>query len=102
MNNRIDLGPLRPLRVAALGVALSCAGCVYVPPHPYYAYPPPPPPTYGAPVANAAPAPMPTPPNCREFQQTITVNGVLMQNQNNAAGYFLGTNQSGTFMLTAP
>ena len=76
MNNRIDLGPLRPLRVAALGVALSCAGCVYVPPHPYYAYPPPPPPTYGAPVANAAPAPMPTPPNCREFQQTITVNGV--------------------------
>ena len=32
-------------------------------------------------------------------KQTIKVNGVLLQNQTNAAGYFLGTNQSGAFLL---
>jgi len=30
---------------------------------------------------------------------TITLRGVLLQNQTNAQGYFLGSNQSGTFML---
>jgi hypothetical protein len=32
-------------------------------------------------------------------KQAITLNGVLLQNETNAAGYFLGSNQSGTFML---
>ena len=32
-------------------------------------------------------------------KQTIKVNGVILQGQTNAQGYFLGTNQSGTFML---
>ena len=32
-------------------------------------------------------------------KQTVKVNGVLLQNETNAQGYFLGTNQSGTFML---
>jgi hypothetical protein len=32
-------------------------------------------------------------------KQPVTVNGVLLQNQTNAAGYFLGTNQSGAFIL---
>jgi hypothetical protein len=32
--------------------------------------------------------------------KTITISGVLIQNQTNAHGFFLGTNQSGTFILT--
>ncbi len=32
-------------------------------------------------------------------KQSIKVNGVLLQNQTNAAGYYLGTNQSGAFTL---
>ena len=32
-------------------------------------------------------------------KQTIKLNGVLLQNQTNAAGYFLGTNESGAFLL---
>jgi hypothetical protein len=32
-------------------------------------------------------------------KQSITINGVLMQNQTNAAGYFTNFNQSGTFLL---
>jgi hypothetical protein len=32
-------------------------------------------------------------------KQTIRVNGVLLQNQTNTVGYFLGTNQSGIFTL---
>jgi hypothetical protein len=35
-------------------------------------------------------------------QQTIQIGGVLLQNQTNAAGYFLGTNQSGSFLLQGP
>jgi hypothetical protein len=35
-------------------------------------------------------------------KQTITLNGVLLQNQTNAQGYFLGTNQSGAFTLINP
>jgi hypothetical protein len=35
-------------------------------------------------------------------RQTIKVNGVLLQNQTNAQGYFLGTNQSGSFLLEPP
>jgi hypothetical protein len=35
-------------------------------------------------------------------KQTITINGVLLQNQTNAQGFFLGTNQSGAFMLENP
>jgi hypothetical protein len=34
--------------------------------------------------------------------QTIPINGVLLQDQTNAQGYFLGTNQSGTFLLQNP
>ena len=37
--------------------------------------------------------------NPANAKQTITVNGVLLQNQTNAAGYFLSTNQSGAFIL---
>jgi hypothetical protein len=32
-------------------------------------------------------------------KQTISLNGVLLQGQTSAEGYFLGTNQSGTFLL---
>jgi uncharacterized repeat protein (TIGR03803 family) len=35
-------------------------------------------------------------------KQTIAINGVLLENLTNAQGYFLGTNQSGTFILIAP
>ena len=35
-------------------------------------------------------------------KQSITIKGVLLQNQTNAAGYFLGTNQSGAFLLEKP
>jgi hypothetical protein len=35
-------------------------------------------------------------------KRTITVKGVLLQNQTNAVGYFLGTNQSGAFLLENP
>jgi uncharacterized repeat protein (TIGR03803 family) len=35
-------------------------------------------------------------------KQTVNVSGVLLQNQTNAAGYFLGANQSGTFSLALP
>ena len=35
-------------------------------------------------------------------EQKFTINGVLMQNQTNAAGYFPGTNQSGVFWLGSP
>ena len=35
-------------------------------------------------------------------KQSIKVNGVLLQNQTNAAGYFLGTSQSGAFLLEKP
>ena len=34
--------------------------------------------------------------------QTITINGVLLQNQTNARGFFPGTNQSGSFLLENP
>jgi hypothetical protein len=32
-------------------------------------------------------------------KQTIKFNGVILQGQTNAQGYFLGTNQSGAFLL---
>ena len=35
-------------------------------------------------------------------KQTIKINGVLLQNRTNAAGYFLGANQSGAFLLENP
>jgi hypothetical protein len=35
-------------------------------------------------------------------KQTIKINGVILQGQTNAAGYFMGTNQSGTFTLAPP
>jgi len=35
-------------------------------------------------------------------KQSITIKGVLLQDQTNAAGYFLGTNQSGAFLLENP
>jgi len=35
-------------------------------------------------------------------KQSIKVNGVLLQNQTNAVGYFLGTSQSGAFLLENP
>ena len=37
--------------------------------------------------------------NPAEPQKTIKINGVIQQGQTNAQGYFLGTNQSGTFTL---
>jgi thiol-disulfide isomerase/thioredoxin len=40
--------------------------------------------------------------NPSNSKKTIKVNGVLLQNQTNAAGYFLGTNQSGPFLLDNP
>ena len=40
--------------------------------------------------------------NPTNSNQTISVNGVLLQNLTNAAGYFLGTNQSGAFLLDSP
>jgi hypothetical protein len=38
--------------------------------------------------------------NPSNSSQTIKVNGVLLQNGTNAAGYFLGADQSGAFMLS--
>jgi len=35
-------------------------------------------------------------------RKPITVNGVVLQNQNYGGGYFLGTNQSGSVFLSAP
>jgi hypothetical protein len=35
-------------------------------------------------------------------KQMIKVNGVILQGQTNAQGYFLGTNQSGAFLLDPP
>jgi hypothetical protein len=35
-------------------------------------------------------------------KQTIKISGVLLQNQAGAAGYFLGTDQSGAFLLESP
>jgi uncharacterized repeat protein (TIGR03803 family) len=35
-------------------------------------------------------------------KQTIKVNGVILQGQTNAQGYFLGTNQSGAFRVQLP
>jgi hypothetical protein len=35
-------------------------------------------------------------------KQIIKINGVLLQGATNAAGYFLGTNQSGSFILSPP
>ena len=40
--------------------------------------------------------------NPANAKQTITLNGILLQNQTNAQGYFLGTNQSGAFLLENP
>jgi len=37
--------------------------------------------------------------NPTNANQTISINGVLMQNQTNAVGYFTNANQSGTFLL---
>ena len=34
--------------------------------------------------------------------QTVKIRGVLLQNQTNAVGYFLGTNQSGAFLFENP
>jgi hypothetical protein len=35
-------------------------------------------------------------------KQTIKVGGVILQGQTNAQGYFLGTNQSGVFLIQNP
>ena len=40
--------------------------------------------------------------NPANLKQTIRLNGVLLQNQTNSQGYFLGTNQSGAFLLETP
>ncbi len=40
--------------------------------------------------------------NPTNAKQTIAVNGVILQGETNAQGYFLGTNQSGAFMLDPP
>jgi hypothetical protein len=40
--------------------------------------------------------------NPDEPKQTNKIHGLILQGQTNAQGYFLGTNQSGTFLLEAP
>jgi hypothetical protein len=40
--------------------------------------------------------------NPANSKQLIKVNGVILQNQTNAQGYFLATNQSGIFLLQSP
>ena len=40
--------------------------------------------------------------NPAQRKETIKVNGVILQGQTNAQGYFLGTNQSGYFILGNP
>jgi hypothetical protein len=40
--------------------------------------------------------------NPSNAKQAIKVNGVILQGQTNAEGYFLGTNQSGAFLLSSP
>lgn len=40
--------------------------------------------------------------NPADSKQTIKVNGAILQNQTNAAGYFLVTNQSGAFSIGSP
>ena len=40
--------------------------------------------------------------NPANSRQTIKVNGVLLQDETNAVGYFLGTSQSGAFLLEKP
>jgi hypothetical protein len=35
-----------------------------------------------------------------ETGKPITVNGIVLQNQNFGAGFFLGTNQSGSVLLS--
>jgi hypothetical protein len=40
--------------------------------------------------------------NPDESLKTIKVHGVILQGQTNAQGYFLDTNQSGTFLLDSP
>jgi hypothetical protein len=37
--------------------------------------------------------------NPANAKETITVSGVLLQDQTNAQGYFMGTNTSGAFLL---
>jgi hypothetical protein len=37
--------------------------------------------------------------NPSDPRQTVNINGVLLQNETNATGYFMGSNQSGTFLL---
>jgi hypothetical protein len=36
------------------------------------------------------------------LRTNTTAHGAVLQNQTNAAGYFLGTNQTGTFILAPP
>ncbi len=38
--------------------------------------------------------------NPSNVKQTIKINGVLLQNETNAAGYFIGTGQSGAFFVS--
>jgi surface antigen len=60
----------------ALAVVLGLGGCAYYYPVPYY-----PQPTAAASTANdeIRSEPLPPPPNCREFTQTITVGGQAVQ-----------------------
>jgi hypothetical protein len=56
---------IRYLRTVLSGVVLACTGCVAVPPPgPYGSYP----------VAPMAP-PQPSAQNCRQFQQSVLING---------------------------
>lgn len=41
-------------------------------------------------------------PNPADPEKEVKYNGVILQGQTNAQGYFLGTNQSGAFILTPP
>lgn len=73
----INLPTMTIARFAAVGALLACAGCYYAP-RPYYA-------PYPAYPVSAAPQPQVqqsapqaaanAPGNCREFQQTVTIDG---------------------------
>ena len=64
-----------PMLFIILAVVLGLGGCAYYYPVPYYPQP------AAASTANdeIRSEPLPPPPNCREFTQTITVGGQAVQ-----------------------
>lgn len=62
-----------------LVLLLGLGGCAYYYPAPYYAGPAPAAPAPSASAGEIRSEPLPPPPNCREFAQTITVGGQPVQ-----------------------